>query len=347
MSQKNIAELKKDVKPFEQTNSLQSMKQMVNTLLPFLLLWGLAFYSLQWSYLISIPLIILASGFLVRTFIIFHDCCHQSFFKSRKANRIVGTITGVLTHVPYEQWKNSHNIHHATSSNLDKRGTGDMWLMTVDEYEDAPRKTKIAYRLYRNPVVMLGLGPIVVFLVQYRFNVKNARRKERLNTYITNVSIVAVYTALVAAFGWQAVLLIQAPIAFLSGMAGIWLFYVQHQFEESYFEHDDEWSYVHAAVDGSSYYELPKVLQWLSGNIGFHHVHHLSPRVPNYYLEDAHIAAPPLQRATKITLWTSLKSLRFRLWDEETKSFVGFRAARRLSAERNLCYNNGNRLTMK
>ncbi|SES34449.1 fatty acid desaturase [Salisediminibacterium halotolerans] len=347
MSQKNIAELKKDVKPFEKTDSAQSIKQMFNTLLPLLLLWGLAYYSLQWSYFVSLPFIILASGFLVRTFIIFHDCCHQSFFKSRRANRIVGTITGILTHVPYEQWKNSHNIHHATSSNLDKRGTGDMWLLTVEEYQEASIWKKIAYRFYRNPAVMLGIGPIAVFLVQYRFNVKNARRKEKINTYVTNASIVAVYTGMVMLFGWQAVLLIQAPLAFLSGMAGIWLFYVQHQFEESYFEHDDEWSYVHAAVDGSSYYELPKVLQWLSGNIGFHHVHHLSPRVPNYYLEDAHIAAPPLQRATKITLWTSLKSLSFRLWDEERKTFVGFRAARRLSAERNLCYNKGRSLTVK
>lgn len=231
----------------------------------------------------------------------------------------------MITLVPYQQWKNSHSIHHATSSNLDKRGIGDMWVLTVEEYEEASWWTRLAYRVYRNPVVMLCIGPIAIFLITYRFNVKGAKRKERVNTHITNIGIVVLYALLCWAIGWQAFLMIQGPIFLLSGMLGIWLFYVQHQFEETYFEHEDEWSYVKAAVEGSSYYKLPKLLQWITGNIGFHHVHHLSPKVPNYNLEKAHDASIPLQKATTITLRTSLKSLRFRLWDEERKVFVSFK----------------------
>ncbi|MBB5172866.1 fatty acid desaturase [Texcoconibacillus texcoconensis] len=335
MSKESIAELKKDVVPFEKTDLNKSIKQIINTLGPLLVLWYVAYLSLSVSYWLTIPILIVTAGFAVRTFIICHDCCHQSFFKSSKANAILGTITGVLTLVPYEQWKKSHNIHHATSSNLDKRGTGDMWVLTVKEYNEASIWRKLAYRLYRNPIVMLGIGPIVIFLIAYRFNVKGARRKERLNTYLTNVLIAILYTTLVWMVGWQAFLMIQAPILFISGLLGIWLFYVQHQFEESYFEHNEKWSFVQAAVEGSSYYKLPKVLQWLTGNIGFHHVHHLSPRVPNYYLEDAHEATPPLQKATTITLRTSLKSLRYRLWDEDTKQFVTYKKAKEILASRN------------
>ncbi|MCG7409604.1 fatty acid desaturase [Paenibacillus sp. ACRRX] len=330
MNQSKLANLKKNVAPYEQIDTKSSIKQIINTLVPLVLLWYAAYLSLSVSYWLTVPIAVLASGFVIRTFIIFHDCCHQSFFKSRMANDILGTITGVLTLVPYQQWKNSHSIHHATSSNLDKRGTGDMWVLTIDEYKAAPLFTRIAYRIYRNPIVMLGLGPIFIFLISYRFNHKGARRKERINTYVTNVSIVALYTILVWAIGWQAFVLVQGPIFFLSGVLGIWLFYVQHQFEDSYFEHEEEWSYVQAAVEGSSYYKLPKLLQWITGNIGFHHVHHLSPKVPNYNLEKAHNATPPLQKATTITLRTSLKSLRFRLWDEENKTFVSFKDLKQL-----------------
>lgn len=277
-------------------------------------------------FLLAHPLLAIpAAGFVIRTFIIFHDCTHGSFFKNRRANDIIGTITGVLTLVPYRQWKHSHSIHHASSSNLDKRGIGDIWIMTVDEYEAASSWKRLYYRIYRNPLVMFGLGPIAVFMIQYRFNAKGARRKERMNTYLTNVSIAALYGLLIWAIGWQAFIMVQLPIAFVSGFLGIWLFYVQHQFEDSYFENESEWSYVMAAVEGSSYYKLPKLLQWITGNIGFHHVHHLSPKVPNYNLEKAHNATPPLQKATTITLSTSLKALHFRLWDEENKCFISFK----------------------
>jgi len=323
-----LSSLKKNVAPYEEIDTKASIGQLFNTLVPLILLWYAAYLSLSVSYWLTIPIAIIASGFVVRTFIIFHDCCHGSFFKSRKANKVLGTITGVLTLCPYEQWKNTHAIHHATSSNLDKRGIGDMWVLTVEEYGAASFWQRLYYRVYRNPVVMFGLGPIAIFLISYRFNRKDARRKEKISNYITNVSIVVLYALLCWAIGWQAFLLVQAPIFMVSGMLGIWLFYVQHQFEETYYEHDEEWSYINAAVEGSSYYKLPKVLQWITGNIGFHHVHHLSPKVPNYNLEKAHEAAPPLQKATTITLKTSLKSIRFRLWDEEKKVFVTFKEAR-------------------
>jgi len=320
-----LTSLKKSVAPYEKSDRNASIRQLINTLGPLVLLWYGAYLSLSVSYWLTLLFAIPAAGFVIRTFIICHDCTHGSFFKSRKANDIIGTLTGVLTLVPYMQWKRSHSIHHATSSNLDKRGIGDIWIMTVDEYVAASPWKRLSYRIYRNPLVMFGIGPIAVFLIQYRFNAKGARRKERMNTYLTNVSIAALYSALIWAIGWQAFLLVHLPIVFVSGLLGIWLFYVQHQFEDSYFENEDEWSYVKAAVEGSSYYKLPKLLQWITGNIGFHHVHHLSPKVPNYNLEKAHNATPPLQKATTITIGTSLKAIHFRLWDEENKGFVSFK----------------------
>ncbi|WP_164667297.1 fatty acid desaturase [Virgibacillus doumboii] len=325
MSKQKQVQLKKSVATFANPDIRASVRQLINTILPFLLIWFLAYQSLSVSVWLTLALAVVAAGFVIRIFIIFHDCTHGSFFKNGKANRIVGTITGIITLFAFEKWKRSHAIHHATSSNLDKRGTGDVWVMTVDEYVAASFWGRLAYRLYRNPIVMFGLGPIYLFLISNRFNRKGAKRKERMNTYLINASVAVIYALLIWAIGWQAFLIIQLPILFIAGSLGIWLFYVQHQFEDSYFENEDEWDFVKAAVDGSSYYKLPKVMQWMTGSIGFHHVHHLSPRVPNYKLEEAHESTPPLQQATTITLASSLKSIRFRLFDEENKSFVSFR----------------------
>ncbi|ARK28864.1 fatty acid desaturase [Halalkalibacter krulwichiae] len=324
MSNSKLAQLKKSVAPFEKSDVKKSIRQILNTIPPFFLLWFLAYQSLSISIWLSLALSVIAAGFVVRIFIIFHDCCHGSFFKNKKANNIVGTITGIITMFPYEKWKREHSIHHATSGNLDKRGIGDVWIMTVDEYVKAPFKERLAYRLYRNPLVMFGLGPAYLFLVSNRFNRKDARKKERLNMYLINVSIVVISILMILIIGWKAFLLIQLPILFVAGSLGIWLFYVQHQFEDSYFEDESEWDYVKAAVDGSSYYKLPKLLQWVTGNIGYHHVHHLSPRVPNYNLEKVHETTPPLQKATTITVGSSLQSIRFRLYDEKKKTFVSF-----------------------
>ncbi|WP_163969326.1 fatty acid desaturase [Oceanobacillus halotolerans] len=330
MSKQKQAQLRKSVAAFANSDGKASIIQLVNTILPFFLLWFLAYQSLSISIWLSFALSIIAAGFVIRIFIIFHDCTHGSFFKSGKANRVVGTITGIITLFAFEKWKRSHAIHHATSSNLDKRGTGDVWVMTVDEYIAASFWGRLAYRLYRNPIIMFGLGPLYLFLISNRFNRKGAKRKERMNTYVINLSIGVIYAILIWAVGWQAFLLVQLPIVFVSGSLGIWLFYVQHQFEDSYFENEDEWDFVKAAVDGSSYYKLPKVMQWITGSIGFHHVHHLSPKVPNYNLEKAHESTPPLQKATTITLASSLKSIRFRLYDEASKSFVSFKEVKSL-----------------
>lgn len=334
MSKQKNLELRKEVAPFEKANTKSSIKQLINTIPPFFLLWFLAYQSLSISYWLTLVLAIVASGFVIRIFIIFHDCCHSSFFQSKKANNILGTISGIITLFPYEKWKHSHSIHHATSSNLNKRGTGDIWVMTVKEYKDASFWGRLSYRLYRNPIIMFGLGPFYLFLISNRLNEKGARKKERMNTHFTNAMIVLIYGIMCAVIGWQAFLLIQLPILFISGALGIWLFYVQHQFEDSYFEEESEWDYVKAAIDGSSYYKLPKLLQWVTGNIGFHHVHHLSPRVPNYNLEKVHETALPLQQATTITLKSSLKSIRFRLYDEENKTFVSFKEVKQILASK-------------
>jgi acyl-lipid omega-6 desaturase (Delta-12 desaturase) len=321
---------RKDMAPYEKSHMKSSIWQLFNTLVPFLLLWYLAYLSLAVSYWITLAISVPAAGFLIRTFIIFHDCCHQSFFRNRNANTIIGTVTGILTCCPYSQWKHSHSVHHATSGNLNKRGTGDIWTLTVEEYTNSTPLKRLFYRLYRNPLFMFTLGPVYIFLIDYRFNRRGARPKERMNTYITNAGIALLALLLCWLIGWQSFLMIQGPVFFISAAAGIWLFYVQHQFEETYFEQEQDWDYVKAALQGSSFYKLPRVLHWITGNIGFHHVHHLSPRVPNYYLQNAHKSNRFLQDARTITIWESLRSLNFRLWNEESKRFVGFQEARRL-----------------
>ncbi|HDR7589285.1 fatty acid desaturase [Bacillus mycoides] len=330
MTLQNTKNLKKQVAPFEKSTAKKSVWQIINTVVPFIILWYLAYKSLSVSYWLALVPAVLAAGFMTRIFIIFHDCTHHSFFKSRRVNRIVGTCMGVLTLFPFDQWGHEHSVHHATSGNLDKRGTGDIWTLTVNEYLAAPFRLRLAYRLYRNPLVMFGLGPIYVFLLKNRFNRKGARKKERMNTYLTNVLIVALVGLLCWTLGWQSFLLVHGSIFLIAGSIGIWLFYVQHTFEDSYFEEDKEWEYVKAAVEGSSFYKLPKILQFLTGNIGFHHVHHLSPRVPNYKLEEAHNNTLPLKNVPTITLATSLRSLRFRLWDEQNNNFVSFKEVKNL-----------------
>lgn len=330
MTLQNTKNLKKQVAPFEKSTAKKSVWQIINTVVPFIILWYLAYKSLSVSYWLALVPSLLAAGFMTRVFIIFHDCTHHSFFKSRRVNRIVGTCMGVLTLFPFDQWGHEHSVHHATSGNLDKRGTGDIWTLTVNEYLAAPFRLRLAYRLYRNPFVMFGLGPIYVFLLKNRFNRKGARKKERMNTYLTNVLIVALVGLLCWAIGWQSFLLVHGSIFLIAGSIGIWLFYVQHTFEDSYFEEDKDWEYVKTAVEGSSFYKLPKILQFLTGNIGFHHVHHLSPRVPNYKLEEAHNNTLPLKNVPTITLATSLRSIRFRLWDEQSNNFVSFKDVKNL-----------------
>lgn len=322
--------------PYANAQTKSSIIQLLNTIIPFFVFWFIAYQTLSISFWLSLPFSIITAGFMIRSFIIFHDCTHGSFFKSKKLNDFFGTFTGVITHFAYQKWKREHSIHHATSGNLDKRGIGDIWVMTVKEYEEAGKWERLQYRLYRNPLVLFGLGPLFLFLAANRFNRKGPKRKERLNTYLINAILVGAYCLIGFTLGWHVILLVQLPIIYIAGAAGIWLFYVQHQFEDSYFENESEWDFVKAAVDGSSYYKLPKWLEWMTGSIGYHHVHHLAPRVPNYNLEKAHENTPPLHQATTITLKTSLESIKFRLYDEDNKTFITFRnMKRRLKNNRN------------
>ncbi|MFC7687237.1 fatty acid desaturase [Ureibacillus sp. GCM10028918] len=322
-------QLRKDVAPFAKSQLKVSILQIINTIVPLLAIWGAGYYLLQFSAWFTVACSILASGFVVRTFIIFHDCTHGSFFKSKTANAVIGNITGILTSFPYEKWKREHMIHHASSSNLDKRGIGDIEMLTVDEYLQKSKLGRFGYRLYRNPIVMFGLGPLFLVLVANRINRKDAKKKERMNTYFTNAALLIICITLIVVTGWQTFLLVHGITMFLAGGLGIWLFYIQHTYEDSYFEYETDWDYVKAAVEGSSYYKLPKLLQWVTGNIGFHHVHHLAPRVPNYNLEAAHESIPPLQKATTITLKTSVESIRYKLYDPKNKKFISFKEVER------------------
>jgi len=307
--------------------------QVANSLIPYAALWCLMYFALQISWWLMLPLAVLAAGFLVRLFIISHDCGHGSFFPSRKANDILGFITGVVTFVPYYHWRWEHALHHATSGDLDHRGTGDVWTLTVQEYVEASRWKRFAYRLARNPVVLFGLAPLFLFVIKMRFPAPKAPRRERHSVAWTNLAIVGVAAGLSMIFGLKTYLLLQLLIMTVSGTAGVWLFYVQHQFEGVYWERSTDWDYATAALQGSSFYKLPKVLQWFSGNIGFHHIHHLSPRIPNYHLEKCHLAEPLFQTVKPVTFFASFKSLTFRLWDEQRQKLVGYRALRSLGKQ--------------
>lgn len=307
----------------------RALWQMLNTLIPYGILWYLMYLSLPVSYWLTAGLALVASGFLVRVFILFHDCGHGSFFKSRKANDALGFITGVLCFTPYHHWRWQHALHHASAGDLDRRGTGDVWTLTVEEYLAASRWKRFAYRLARNPFVLFVLAPLFLFLVLQRIPSRKAARRERNSVFLTNLALVAMGIGLGLLFGFKTYLLLQGGILLAAGVAGVWLFYVQHQFEGVYWERSQEWDYATAALEGSSFYKLPKVLQWFSGNIGFHHIHHLSPRIPNYHLEKCHNAEPMFQTVQAVTLLSSLKSLTFRLWDEQRRRLVSFRALKK------------------
>jgi omega-6 fatty acid desaturase (delta-12 desaturase) len=319
---------KEIVAQYQQPSLQRSLRQIINTLVPYVALWFLMYLSVRVSYWLTGGLMLLAGGFLIRVFIIFHDCGHGSFFKSRKANDILGCITGVLSFTPYYHWRWEHALHHATSGDLDRRGKGDVWTLTVQEYLDASRWERFTYRLARNPLILFVLAPVFLFLIKQRFSSKKAGRRERTSVYWTNLAVLAMGAGLSCLFGFKTYVLLQLGVLLVAGVAGVWLFYVQHQFEGVYWERRDEWNYYEAALQGSSFYKLPRILQWFSGNIGFHHIHHLSPRIPNYNLEKCHLAEPLFQTVKPVTLFASFKALTFRLWDEQRRKLVGFRAVK-------------------
>jgi acyl-lipid omega-6 desaturase (Delta-12 desaturase) len=324
----DVAAWKAIVAEYQKPSTGRAVWQIVNTLGPYALLWYLMHLSLTVSWWITVPLAMLAGAFLVRVFIIFHDCGHGSFFKSTRANDVVGFLAGVLTFTPYYHWRWEHAIHHACAGDLDKRGTGDVWTMTVQEYLEASRGKRFAYRLARNPVVLFLIAPLFLFTVRQRFASPKANPRERWSVRWMNLAILGMACLMSWIYGLKAYLLIQLIAMAVAGAAGVWMFYVQHQFEDVYWERGENWDFTAAALQGSSYYQLPRILQWFSGNIGFHHIHHLSSRIPNYNLERCHRSHPIFREVKPITLLSSLKASRLRLWDEKLKKLVDYRHLR-------------------
>lgn len=302
----------------------KSWWQVVNSVVPYFLLWVLMVYSLDISYWITLLLSVFAAGFLVRIFIIFHDCGHGSFFKSDRLNRLVGIPLGLLSFTPYHRWHHDHKEHHATVGNLDKRGVGDVQTLTVEEYQRLTKWKKFGYRIYRNPIFLIGVAPLLLFLIQNRLPKAYMNRKEHIYLQLSNLAMVLIVFLMIWAIGWKAYLLIQIPITYISSVHGVWLFYVQHQYDSVKWERADKWDYKTVALQGSSYFKLPFLLQWFTGNIGFHHIHHLSPKIPNYKLSKCHKENPIFHDQKPITFFSSLKSLRLKLWDEKNQRLVGF-----------------------
>ena len=310
------------------SDPLKSWWQLINSIIPYLALWAAMIWRLQISYWLTLFLSIFAAGFLVRIFIIFHDCGHGSFFKSQRLSRIVGIITGLMAFTPYHKWHRDHKEHHATVGNLDKRGTGDVKTLTTEEFLKRSKWNQFRYRIYRNPIFLFGIAPFLVFVFQNRLTKKLMNTKEKWYLHLTNLALIAAILLMMWAIGWKAYLLIQLPVLYIAAIHGLWLFYVQHQYENVVWKRSNEWNYKDIALEGSSYFKLPKILQWFTGNIGFHHIHHLGPRIPNYKLPICYKENPIFQTVQPITFFSSLRSLKLRLWDEKRNKLVGFSAIR-------------------
>jgi omega-6 fatty acid desaturase (delta-12 desaturase) len=312
-------------------NRVRSVLELVITAGPFALLWVLVWAALDFGYWLSLALAVLAAGFLVRLFMIQHDCGHGCFFHRRNTNDWVGRVLGVLTLTPYDTWQLSHALHHAGSGNLDHRGIGDIETLTVNEYLALSHWRRLKYRLYRHPLVMFGLGPAYLFLILHRLPLGNIHSRWRtwLSTMATNLAIALVVLGMITLVGIRPFLLVQAPITLLAATIGVWLFFVQHQFEGAVWARDGSWSFHEAALHGSSHYELPAVLRWFTANIGAHHIHHLCCRIPYYRLPRVLRDHPELASVSRLTLRESLGCVRLALWDEARQRLISFRELRR------------------
>jgi omega-6 fatty acid desaturase (delta-12 desaturase) len=280
------------------------------------------------SYWLTFVLAVPTSGFLVRTFVVFHDCAHGSLLPSKRANRYVGRVLGLFVLSPFARWRHDHAVHHGSSGDLDRRGVGDIPTLTISEYRTRSLIGRLAYRLIRNPLVMFGFGPILAMIVGPRIATRSQRPRMRHSVLLTDCSLLVVASGLSLLIGWEKLLLIWAPPAMLAGSVGIWLFYVQHQFEDAYWKHAGDWSYTDAALRGSSYLRLPRILRFFTGNIGLHHVHHLNAGIPNYNLQRAHDENAILQEVPTLSLLDGLRAVRLKLWDEERGTLVTFTQAR-------------------
>jgi len=319
-----IHSLRKTLSQYAKPELRQAISQMINTFIPYFALWLILVYLVEHKYPVVgiVALIFIASLFLVRIFIFFHDCSHGSFFASQRANTILGYVSGILTFTPFTYWQHNHLVHHGTYADLDHRGVGDIWTLTVDEYRASSKWMQVAYRLYRNPLIFLGIGPGYSFLITQRFLHLWEGKNERFSAAVTNLIILMIILAATLTIGLRTYVLIQLPIILIAGGIGVWLFYVQHQFEGVYWSRHENWDPLKAALKGSSYYKLPKVLQWFTGHIGLHHVHHVLPRIPNYNLQQCYEASAVMQEVMPLTLRRSLRSVHLNLWDEKQQKLV-------------------------
>jgi acyl-lipid omega-6 desaturase (Delta-12 desaturase) len=314
--------------PYAEPRIERGLLDLATSVLPYFALTAAAYALLPVSYLFALVLAVPTAGFVLRTFIVFHDCTHGSFFPSRTANNWVGVLCGLIVFTPFHIWRHEHAVHHATAGDLDHRGIGDVDTLTVAEYLGRPWPHRLGYRLMRNPFVMLVLGPVWAMMLEPRLVPGWARRRFGLKIVLTDLALVAGVAALCMLLGWRAVLIVQLPPAMLAGATGIWLFYVQHQFEGVYWRPHDSWSYPASALRGSSYLKLPKLLQFFTGNIGLHHVHHMSARIPNYNLQRAHDENPVFHDVPVLSLWDGIRALRLKLYDEQRDRLVTFSAAK-------------------
>ncbi len=313
---------------YNKPDPLKSWWQIINSVGSYLILWFLMVKSLEISYWLTLVISVFAAGFLVRIFIIFHDCGHGSFFRSKRMNTIVGIIAGLFVFTPYHRWHRDHHIHHQTVGNLDKRGTGDVQTLTVEEYEKLTKWQRFGYRFFRNPFFLLGLAPILLFAVLYRFTKKYMSLREKAYVYLTNIALAGVIALVIWAIGWKAYLLIQLPVLYIATVHGVWLFYVQHQFRHVIWTDTGNWDYMTVALKGSSLFKLPGILNWFTGNIGYHHIHHLSPAIPNYNLRRCHRENSIFREVKPITFMSAFESLLLRLWDEKRGMLITFREMR-------------------
>jgi omega-6 fatty acid desaturase (delta-12 desaturase) len=322
--------LMRNLAPYREPSTARSVLELAITAVPFVLLWGLIWVAVDAGYWIGLLLAVPAAGFLVRLFLIQHDCGHGSFFRHRLTNDWVGRAIGVVTLTPYDYWRRAHALHHANSGNLERRGIGDIDTLTVDEFRARTPLQQLLYRLYRHPIVMFGLGPAYLFILRHRLPMGLMRSglAPWVSAMATNMAIAILVAGIIWLVGLGPFLLVQMPITLIAASIGVWLFYVQHQFEDTFWEHDRDWSFHEAALNGSSHYDLPGILRWFTANIGVHHVHHLSSRIPYYRLPEALRNHPELQNIGRLTLLQSLKTVRLVLWDEEKRRLVSFRETR-------------------